>query len=319
MRSLFNFILPMVFALFQPLEAADKIRIGYPGPAAQFIPLQLAQKKGFLKEEGLDAEFIRMSGNASIAALVNGDIDYYASIAIGIHAAVQGLRLKAVACYVPAPPMMLVTLPELKSVKDLKGKTIAIQGFGTTIDVMARMILRHFGLDPEKDVKFLATGEGPARLASMKQGLTAATVISAPGDFQGIKMGFIILARAYELFSYPNSGLSSSEKKIKENRDQVKHVIKAGIKANLYIRENREGTIQFLMERQKIDKELAAATYDGVAKAFNEDGSFPDDGLRLVIEEAKKVAKVNRVVSLSEVADLSILRDAQRELGIKGR
>jgi hypothetical protein len=56
-----------------------------------------------------------------------------------------------------------------------------------------------------------------------------------------------------------------------------------------------------------------------VAKAFNEDGSFPDDGLRLVIEEAKKVAKVNRVVSLSEVADLSILRDAQRELGIKGR
>jgi len=308
-----------MFVFFRLAEAADKIRIGYPGPAAQFIPLQLAQEKGFLKEEGLDAEFIRMSGTVSIAALVNGDIDYYATIDSGVRAALQGLPVKVVACYVPAPPMMLVTLPEFKSVKELKGKIIGVQSFGTTTDVIARMILRHFGLDAEKDVKFLVTGDGPARLASMKQGLTAATVISAPGDFQGMKMGFIILAKAYELFSYPVSGLSASVKKIKERREEVKRVIKAGIKASRYIRENREGTIQFLIQRQKIDRELAAATYDGVSKAFNEDGSLPEGGLRLVIEETKKLNRVDRVVSLAEVTDLSILRDAQKELGIKTR
>jgi hypothetical protein len=73
------------------------------------------------------------------------------------------------------------------------------------------------------------------------------------------------------------------------------------------------------MERQKIDRELAAATYDSASKAFNDDGSLPEDGLRLVVEETKKLNKIDRVVSLTEVADLSILRDAQRELGIKGR
>jgi len=148
---------------------------------------------------------------------------------------------------------------------------------------------------------------------------TLATLAPAPIDYQGTKMGFVILAKAYELFSYPDSGLVTTVKKIKEKSDEVKRVIKAGINATRYIRANREGTIQFLIERQKIDREMAAATYDGVAKAFNEDGSVPENGLRLVIEETKKTAKVNRDVSISEVADFRILSEAQRELGIKGK
>jgi hypothetical protein len=67
----------------------------------------------------------------------------------------------------------------------------------------------------------------------------------------------------------------------------------------------------------KIDKETAAATYDSALKAFSDDGSVPEDGFRILIEETKKQAKVTREVSLSDVAELSILREAQRELGIK--
>ena len=52
---------------------------------------------------------------------------------------------------------------------------------------------------------------------------------------------------------------------------------------------------------------------------FNEDGAIPEDGLRVILEEAKKLAKVNREVSLSEVEDLSILKEAQKELGIAGK
>ena len=131
-------------------------------------------------------------------------------------------------------------------------------------------------------------------------------------------MGFVVLAKGYELFSYPNSGLVTTVKKIKERPDEVKKVIKAGIRATNYIRANREETIQFLMRQQRIDREIAAATYDSVAKAFNEDGSVPEDGLRLVIEEAKKSVKVDREVRFSEVTELAILREAQKELGIKG-
>lgn len=78
------------------VQAVERIRIAYPGPAAQFIPLQLTQSKGFLKDDGLDAEIIRMAGNLPSAALVNGDIDYSAVVAV--RATLLGLPLRVVAC-----------------------------------------------------------------------------------------------------------------------------------------------------------------------------------------------------------------------------
>ena len=74
-----------------------------------------------------------------------------------------------------------------------------------------------------------------------------------------------------------------------------------------------------MMEWMKADAEIATATYDSVLKLFNDDGSVPEKGLLLVIEELKKLAKVDREISLSEVADLSLLREAQKEMGIGGR
>lgn len=153
----------------------------------------------------------------------------------------------------------------------------------------------------------------------MKQGLTAATMGSPPLDFLAKKMGFVVLARAHELFSYPTSGVIASVKKIKEKPEEIKRVIKDGIKATRYIRQNREGTIQLLMEWSKTDKEMATAGYESVLQLFNDDGSVPEKGLLLVIEELKKLAKVEREISPSDVADLSILKAAQRELGIEER
>jgi len=94
-------------------------------------------------------------------------------------------------------------------------------------------------------------------------------------------------------------------------------MIKAGIETNRYISQNREGTLRAMMEWMKIDRELAAATYDGVVKTYGDDLTLPDDGLRLLIDEAKKNAKLNREVSIDQVADLSMLKEAQREMGIK--
>jgi ABC-type nitrate/sulfonate/bicarbonate transport system substrate-binding protein len=110
--------------------------------------------------------------------------------------------------------------------------------------------------------------------------------------------------------------LVASVKKIQEKPDEIKRVIKAGIKANRYIRSNRDGTIQFIMEWLKVNKEVATATYEGVVKVYNEDVNVCEKGLRVTIEERKQTLKITRDVPLSEVADLSLIRDVQRELGI---
>lgn len=318
MRNILGSLL-VIFFLAASVHAADKIRIAFPDLAAQFVPLPLGEKKDFFREEGLQVEFIRVRPAVAMAALVSGEIDYYTVIGPGVTAAIQGMPLKVVACYAPGAPIALITRPEFKSVRELKGQSIGINGFGAATHITARLIFKHFGLDPDKEIKFLDTGPLEARFAAMSRGLSAGTVGSPPTDFLGKKLGFVVLARAHELFSYPVSGLVATVRKVKERPYEIKQVIKAGIKANRYMYHDREGTIQVMMHWLKIDKEMATATYEGVLKAFNEDGSIPEKGLRLVIEEAKKTANVDRDVSLSDVADFTILGEAQKELGIKGR
>ena len=308
-----------LFFLRAPVVAADKIRIGVPDFTAQFGSRPLGQKLGFFQAEGLQAEIIRMNAVVGLTALVSGEIDYYTVISPAVAAAIQGAPIRLVACTVASAPFALIARPEFKSVPELRNKTIGLNTYGGNIEIVARLIFKRFGLDPDKEIKFLALGVSEHRFAAMKQGLAAATLGSPPLDFYGQRMGFVVLTRAHELFSYPASGVVASVKKIKEKADEVKRVIKAGIRTNRYFLQNRGGTIQAMAELMKIDKETATATYDSALKAFSDDGSMPEDGLRLIIEETKKQAKVNREVSLSEVADLSILREAQREMGITGR
>jgi NitT/TauT family transport system substrate-binding protein len=315
MITLWVALLTTIF-LETSVQAADKIRISTPGDAAHFT-MHLAQKRGFLKEEGFDAEVIVISGPVANVALSNGDTDYFSGFGSALRSILQGLPLRIVACYRPTPHFMLQSRPEFKAVKDLKGRTIGITAYGSGTELVGRMMIKHFGLDPDKDVKFVPGGAGEGRYIRMQQGLLDATVATVPTEYLGRKMGFPIMVRSEDLFTYPFSGLTAHVKKIKEKPDEVKRVIRAGIKANRYMRSNRDGTIPVLISTYRIDKEVATAAYDSFIKGFNLDGSMPEDGFRRLLDDTKRVVKIDRDVALSEVADLSILREAQKELGIK--
>jgi hypothetical protein len=69
----------------------------------------------------------------------------------------------------------------------------------------------------------------------------------------------------------------------------------------------------------RLPKEIAVATYESLVKGFNDDGSLPQDGFQTLFEDTKKLARLDRQVSISDVVDLSILREAQREMGIVAR
>ncbi len=318
MTKIFISAMTMFFLLTGSVRAVDRIRIGVPQQVVHWMVFPLAQQKGFFKEEGLDAEIVRITGPSGRSALMSGEIDYYTTIAFIVQSAILGLPVKVVAAYVNCPPFVLMSRPEFKSAQDLKGKTMGIGAPpGSSPDVIAKLALRHLGVNAEKEVKFVYLNSHERTFLALEQGLYAAGLIPPPFDFQGKKLGFNSLARADELLTYPEDGLIATVKKIKEKPDEVKRVIKAGIKANRYIRTQREGTIQFLMAWQKVNRETATANYDSAVRAFNEDGSPPEAGLRLIVDEAKKTAKVEREIPLSEVADLSILKEAQKELGIK--
>lgn len=317
MEKLFVTLLTMI--VFQTSAgAADKIRISMTGFAGQFMTFPLAQKRGFLKEEGFDAEIIRISAAAGRAALTNGDIDYSTGIGgTAIGGALSGIPIRVVACFVPVPVLCLVALPEFKTVQSLKGKTIAILISGGVAHFAARAMVKNAGLDPEKEMKYLAVGPPDARYAALTQSLVEAAILAPPLDFEARKQGYNLLSRADDVMVLPETGLVAGLKKINDKPDEIRRVIRAGIKANRYIRANRDGTVQFLTEWLKLNREAAAATYDSVVRVYNEDANVCDKGLRSIIDDTKKTMKLSRDVPYSEVADLSILREAQRELAGK--
>jgi NitT/TauT family transport system substrate-binding protein len=298
-------------------ESADKVRISVTNPNMSFLPSGVALKKGFFKDEGLDVEIIRMNVPNIITALVTGDISYTLIFGSVVRGALRGMPMRALASLLDGSTHALVAKPEYKSGKELKGKTVGIGNFGGTDEVAGRMMLKSFGLDTEKDLKFIALGPDRARLAALKEGLVDVAVIAPPGDALGKQMGFNVLLRAYEVFNFPFIGVGANLKTIKERPEEVKKVLKAMVRANRFIREDKEGAVKILMEWGKVDREHAVSSYDATWKVFSQDGNIPQEGLRLVVEQAKAELKLTREVPLSEVVDLAPLREAQKELGLR--
>ena len=299
------------------LWAQEKVRIGVTNPNMVFLPARIAVVKGFFKDEGIQAEVIRMSPPVMIAAASTGDIDYPLIFGSVVRAAVRGMPLRITSNFMNGPMHMLVARSEFKAVNDLKGKTLGIDGYGSTGEVTGRMIFKHFGVDPDRDIKVVQLGSASARLSALKQGLVQSIVITPPGDVEAEKMGFRVLARGFDLFSMPQSGMGAHLKKIHTKPNEVKGVIKALIKAARYIRTNRDGTIAALVEWGRVSSEIAAATYDSSLKAVTQDGSIPEDGLKLVIDQAKNELKINREIQPAEVAEFALLNQAQKELGLR--
>jgi ABC-type nitrate/sulfonate/bicarbonate transport system substrate-binding protein len=181
----------MLLTLRESAEAADKIRIAVPEPNATYMTFPLAYKKGFLTNQGLAAEVILMSGRLAMPALNNGDIDYLTDISQGVRGSIGGFQVKIVACYLPRSSLMVVARPEINSVKELKGKTVAVAAIGSANFAVLQLMAKHFGLDPEKEIKVLALGRNEARLAALKQGLVAAMVVPPPWTFMRRSWGFM--------------------------------------------------------------------------------------------------------------------------------
>jgi NitT/TauT family transport system substrate-binding protein len=282
-----------------------------------YLAAGAAQYKGFFRDEGLDADIVVMTAPASLAALTNGDLDYTLLTGSVIRAALRGLPLRLVAGLMSSSGHVFLARPEIKTIKELSGKRIGLAGFGDATHVSARIILAKQGVDPDKDVRFIGLGSDSGRFTGLQQNLVDMIVTSPPWDFEGKKLGYNILTRAYEHVNYPLAGLGVTQKSLQSARAQVKRVIRSFVRGSRFARENREESVKILMAWGKIKSEHAYASYDSTVKIISPDGSIPEDGLKLLIDQAKRDAKITRDVPPNEVADFSILREVQKELGLR--
>jgi NitT/TauT family transport system substrate-binding protein len=305
------------FTISHQSYGADKTRIAVTNFNLSYLPVGVAIKRGFFKDEGLDVEVIRMNTPNTLTAMITGDVGYTLLFGSVVRAALRGLPIRAVASLLDSPTYALIARPEYKTLKELRGKTVGIANFGGTDEVLSKLIFKAQGIDVERELKFIALGTDRARLAALKEGLVDVAIISPPGDTLGRQMGFNVLTRAYENFNFPFLGIGTNLKSLKEKPQEVRRVTKSLIRANRLIREDKEGAVRVLVDWAKIEREHAVASYDSAWKVFSPDGTIQPDGLRLVLEQAKTELKLTRDVPLSEIVDSAPLLEAQRELGIR--
>ena len=315
-KTVVRFGFCLLIALIVPTPAlAQKINIAVSNPDMSFLSGGVAKFKGFFKEEGLDAELVQITANVSIAALASGNIDYNLILQSVVTGNLRGLPIKVAGILIERPNHVFVASPKLARFTDLKGRKIAISSFGSATDILARLTVEHFKLNPQKDVQFIAAGSSSGRLAQLESGLVDAVVVSPPSDQVAEARGFKTLVRTRDVLLFPVNGVGLHEQKLRNNRPEVKRVLRALLKANRFILDERKGAIDILQKWSRTPANVAEQAYAATASNFTRNLLAPRDALEKVIDSTKLNIDLKRDVALGEVFDFSLVREILKELG----
>ena len=135
------------------------------------LAFEMSIRDGHFKREGLDVKLITIrQSDVIIKATMAGELNFMSIIPTAILAAVRGLPIRTLAVNVDTAPYVLVGRPQIKSMKDLKGKKIAVSSLGSMSTLVVREIVARSGLDPDRDVTYLAVGEARRAAARWRRG-----------------------------------------------------------------------------------------------------------------------------------------------------
>ncbi len=295
--------------IVHPSVAAERILLATPSRGLFEFPAVVAMRKGYYKDEGLDADKVQMQPAIAVKALIAGDVDYLLAWGSAIRAAVTGVPLKAVVGMASRPLHVLIARPEIKTPKELKGKIIGVDSVAGTVDYLSRVAVRHFGFEPEKDVKIIVTGESPTRLAALRAGSIDATPIDVAFAMKAEDEGFRRLIYLGDIIELPLSGIAVMDKKIQTQREQVKKVVRATVRGTRFMKQNRAETIQMVSDYLHITPSQAAKAYDASINSFTDDGIISDKGVNLDVQLTKERLKITKEIPLSQLVDWSLVRE----------
>ena len=281
------------------------------------MPFHLAYHKGFYREQGLDLETIFMSTQAVNAAFVRGDLDYSAAVNGIIQGIVRGVPAKILACAVDRPLQSFIARKDIRARRDLKGKKVAGSTTGGTATLMADAALKHFGLDPGRDVTVVTLRDN--RLTAMESGTVDAALLGVPENIIAVEKGYNELLFLGDVLSFPQNGFGASVKKIQDSPDEVYGMVRATLRGFLFSLEprNRDEVIGIIMKQWRLtDRRLAGEMLKQFGRGIIRDMSIKPEGMQLMIDLVREDSKVAQSFNVSQVVDFSFLEKARRELGV---
>jgi len=286
----FGCIIAASFA-FTSLATAEKLVIAWTAVSAFNSPFWVMNDAGFYKEEGMDVDtiYIASSPIAAKATLAGETVISAQNSQVIADSGLQGADLVAIGATVNIVPFYVMAAPEIRSIADLKGKTVGVSRFGAATDFGMRMFLAKHGLAAHRDVAFIQIGGMPEIATALSKKIIAAAPMSYPMVYVAEQGGAKVLANlAKDEIPFVHLTLTTTKRFLKEKRPLVKAFLRAYGKA-----------VHFLYTRQP--ESLAIfAKYTKI-----KDQKMLEGSLKFGYEFMEKVPFVKRAgfqVTLDEIA-----------------
>lgn len=254
---------------FEGYGAMTSMRVLYPSFAGTWAVAWVAKEGGYFASEGLDIELVRVGGSTRmVAAMLGGSAPIIqAGAPAAIAATGAGSDVVIIAATGKVSPFRVMARPEIKQPSDLKGKRAGITTFGSTSDQVVRIALKHFGLEPNKDVAILTFGAQPEVFAALHNGAVQVAGLSYPLYAKAAKLGIRELVKFADLgFEDVNGTVITTRSFLAQQRDTAMRFMRGFIRGMHRYRTDKEYSKRILGKYGKItDDELLEGTWQDYA------------------------------------------------------
>lgn len=296
--------------------AADKINTAYisttPGTSTV---IQVAKEARLFDKHGIDATVIFISGSVrGIQAILAGEIPIGEGGGPGLASArLAGGDVVAIAGNVNVLPYYLVSHPSIKRPEDLRGKIGGTHIAGTTAEFALKVGLKKIGLDPLKDTSLRVIGGAIERMVALQKGIVQFTVVTEAGKALAEKLGYPTVVDMVALqIPFPQNGLYTSTKLIRENPDLVRRYMRAYIEALHFYKTRKEETQRIMRKYSRVeDRNMLDEAWDWHAKFMPDAPYAPVEGYQLILQDMAEKNPKAAQANVKEMIDSRFVKELE--------
>src|SRR5580765_8801272 len=220
----------LIAALPGLTTAKDRLAIGYSSASGVFAGLWVGQEGKIFEKYDIDSHLVLIaSGSMMVQAMLGGDLPVAgAAGSAAVDASLGGADVVMFGSMVKVPAFYIMALPEIKTVDDLRGKSVGVTRFGSSTDFTMRYILRQQGLEPGRDVMLIQTGDLFAAAAMLRTRAIVAAPFSSPANLRAEEAGAKMLVNMGKAGVYfPHDAFMARRSFISTNEDLTRRFLKA--------------------------------------------------------------------------------------------
>ena len=323
-------IAAILIVISRPMVAADaraasepvRLKIIYSSFTGAYTPLWLAVEEKLGRKYGLEFEAVYAGRARPHQLLLSGDAQYVVSTGTGVVSsyAVGTKDLVIIASFVNATGSSIFSKPQIKTAKELRGKTVASGRPGAVSDILLHYILkRKIGLEPGRDVKIVNVGDTPAILPALEKGVVDGAMLTTPSRLVAKKAGFRELVDFDDLgMQYPYVGISTLKVNVKKSPDVTLRLVRALTDAVQIFKTNRERSMAVMRKYLRgASDDMLDETYGYFSARMPRFPYLSVEAIKTALEMMADQFPQATSVDPQEVVDLSFVKQVESNSAVK--